>query len=233
MTPPQPSGAVPHIWPAGHIVSGWQTHLLPWQTFCPAHWPQLSVPPQPSGIVPQVAPCDEHVVVTMQPQVFGVAPTPAPQAKPGGHVPQFSVPPQPSEMVPQVSAGGHDVAGVQTPPSGDPHTRLTSAPSSNVRAFSFQSSSPHSRPTWLRVHVTMKWSSSAGVFPGHFSVTPVNVPEHVTLPFVDCAVSDKLHVAPPGRPVMEPSSSRSLLTSIDPDFVNPPEHVIVYDALLM
>ena len=48
-----------------------------------------------------------------QPQVFGVAPTPEPQAKPAGQVPQFSVPPQPSAIEPQCAPAAAQVVGTQ------------------------------------------------------------------------------------------------------------------------
>jgi hypothetical protein len=113
-----------------------------------AQTPQFRVPPQPSGAVPQVllpqawesvkgTQTSEHEpAVPLSLRMQGVSP---------GHVPQEMVPPQPSGVVPQLFWGQATEIGIGM--QGIAHTRLTSTPSSNVRAFSFQSSSPHSRPT--------------------------------------------------------------------------------------
>jgi hypothetical protein len=59
------------------------------------------------------------------------------------------------------------------------------------------------------------------------TVKPLFVPEHETLPFVDLAVIVSVQGPPGGRLGIDPSSSRSLLTSIVPDCEYPPLHVIV------
>jgi hypothetical protein len=58
------------------------------------------------------------------------------------------------------------------------------------------------------------------------TIRPVFVPEQVTFPFVDVAVSARVQGPPGGKLEIDPSSSRSLLTSIVPDCEYEP-HVIV------
>ncbi len=56
--PPQPSGIIPQLSGAGHVVSGVQPHTLgvppPPHVWGAVHGgPQVTMPPQPSGMVPQ------------------------------------------------------------------------------------------------------------------------------------------------------------------------------------
>ena len=88
IVPPQPSGAMPQFWPAGHCVAGMQRpHTLgvppPPQVSGAAQLPQLIKPPQPSEMLPQFFPSAMHVVrvqggaahvplVQTSPTVFGL-----------------------------------------------------------------------------------------------------------------------------------------------------------------
>jgi hypothetical protein len=57
IVPPQPSDAVPQVWPAGQLVFGVQPHTFgapaPPQVCGAEQVPQVIVPPQPSDAVPQ------------------------------------------------------------------------------------------------------------------------------------------------------------------------------------
>lgn len=65
--PPQPSGDVPHVQPAGHDVFGVHTPQMlavpepPHVSPSPVHAPQSSMPPQPSLTGPQLFPSSAQV----------------------------------------------------------------------------------------------------------------------------------------------------------------------------
>jgi hypothetical protein len=82
--PPQPSGIVPQMSPAGHAAIGVHPHTFgllgvpPPQVLLPEHVPQLSMPPQPSAIIPQLS-GEGQAVSLVQPQTLGVPGFPPPQ----------------------------------------------------------------------------------------------------------------------------------------------------------
>jgi hypothetical protein len=66
IVPPQPSGAVPQVWPDGHVVAGVHPHALgvpPPPHVCGAgQVPQLIVPPQPSEMTPHWSAAGQAVI---------------------------------------------------------------------------------------------------------------------------------------------------------------------------
>jgi hypothetical protein len=140
---------VPQLSPAGHTGGHPAEHAVPLalHIVMAGQLPQLMTPPQPSGATPQICPA-EHAVALVHPHTL-----PAPQVWPAPQLPHAIVPPQPSGIVPQLSGAGHPVFGTHASgvasgaPASARQSRLISAPTTKVRAFSFQSSSPHSRPT--------------------------------------------------------------------------------------
>jgi hypothetical protein len=156
LTAGQPGAVkVPQLSPAGHVVWHLGEQVFPsvLQESPVGQLPQVIVPPQPSDAVPQICPAGQ-AVSGVQPQTLALPGFPPPQVWPAGQVgPQVTVPPQVSGIVPQLSGAGHALSGAQTSgeasgaPASAGHSMLISAPSKKVRAFSLQSSSPHSRPS--------------------------------------------------------------------------------------
>jgi hypothetical protein len=181
-----------------HVV-GVQPHTFGLLGFPPPHVCGAGHVPQSMGKaaqhppkvnVPQLSPLGHAVGHSQTHWPIGL------HNNPEGHVPQLTVPPHPSGTVPQTCPAGHVVVGthasapLSAPPSTCAQTRLTSTPKKNDLTFSLQSSSPHSRPTWSRVHRILNVFSSCGRSPGQVTVSPVALPLHVTLPFVDAAERD-------------------------------------------
>ena len=95
--PPQPSGTVPQLSPAGQVVAGVHPQTLgvppPPQVCGAVHaGPQETVPPQPSEKLPHINPCWAQVRGTQPPTHLPVGS----QTVPAGQVPQLIVPPHPS-----------------------------------------------------------------------------------------------------------------------------------------
>lgn len=121
MRPPQPSGAMPQLAPAGQAVSGVQQTLAvpsPAQTAPPAQAPQATTPAQPSLATPHSMP-DGHDVVLHDRVPHTLAPPPPQMGASAGQLValQWSMPPQRSEATPQPLATHAVKQAAGSPPS--------------------------------------------------------------------------------------------------------------------
>jgi hypothetical protein len=146
------------------------------------HVPQVMTPPQPSDAVPQLL-LPQAWACGVQTQTPEVLPSARLQvAVLPEQVPQLKVPPQPSGAVPQLLVPHACGIVSRTQASGAWQASLISAYSKNVAALLRQSWSPHSRPRWVRVHVSLTTSSWRSSVPGQLTVILDWVPVHVVFP---------------------------------------------------